>query len=117
MNRNRSILRCRSSSAQPQCRQVPWRRQRRQRYVEDDLLWLAVAQSPAGYLQDQPKGSSGFWQIEYYQPYFDVDTKTVSGILHLVVSGSFCYFLGYQAMLLNAHTLQFCLLYTAQPLA
>ncbi|KAJ8517167.1 hypothetical protein ONZ45_g5617 [Pleurotus djamor] len=31
-----------------------------------------------GYLQDQPKGASGFWQIEYYQPYFDVDTKTAS---------------------------------------
>jgi protein YIPF1/2 len=36
--------------------------------------------SVPGYLQDQPnrqKGSSGFWTIEYYQPYFDVDTKQV----------------------------------------
>jgi len=30
-----------------------------------------------GYLQDRPKGGSGFWTVEYYQPYFDVDTKTV----------------------------------------
>ncbi|KII91702.1 hypothetical protein PLICRDRAFT_518156, partial [Plicaturopsis crispa FD-325 SS-3] len=31
-----------------------------------------------GYLQDQQsKPSGGFWTVEYYQPYFDVDTKTV----------------------------------------
>ncbi|KAG6833270.1 hypothetical protein H0H87_009445 [Tephrocybe sp. NHM501043] len=33
-----------------------------------------------GYLQDQPsqrKGTSAFWTVEYYQPYFDVDTQTV----------------------------------------
>lgn len=33
-----------------------------------------------GYLADHgasPKGPSGFWTIEYYQPYFDVDTSTV----------------------------------------
>ncbi|KAM5535664.1 hypothetical protein V8D89_010651, partial [Ganoderma adspersum] len=29
-----------------------------------------------GYFADRPK-SSGFWQLEYYQPYFDVDTKMV----------------------------------------
>ncbi|RDX53168.1 Yip1-domain-containing protein [Lentinus brumalis] len=29
-----------------------------------------------GYISDGPK-RSGFWQLEYYQPYFDVDTKTV----------------------------------------
>ena len=31
----------------------------------------------SGYFSDRPK-SSGFWQLEYYQPYFDVDTKMVS---------------------------------------
>ncbi|KAJ7291813.1 hypothetical protein C8J57DRAFT_1113670, partial [Mycena rebaudengoi] len=30
-----------------------------------------------GYLQNQGKAAGGFWTIEYYQPYFDVDTKTV----------------------------------------
>jgi len=33
-----------------------------------------------GYIQDENRqraGSSGFWTIEYYQPYFDVDTSTV----------------------------------------
>jgi len=33
-----------------------------------------------GYIQDESRqraGSSGFWTIEYYQPYFDVDTSTV----------------------------------------
>ena len=35
-----------------------------------------------GYFADRPK-SSGFWQLEYYQPYFDVDTKMVSLCLSL----------------------------------
>ncbi|KAJ7748415.1 hypothetical protein B0H16DRAFT_1319810 [Mycena metata] len=30
-----------------------------------------------GYLQDQGKPAGGFWTVEYYQSYFDVDTKTV----------------------------------------
>ena len=31
-----------------------------------------------GYLRDQPgQSKGGFWTVEYYQPYFDVDTKTV----------------------------------------
>jgi len=32
-----------------------------------------------GYLSDQTqsKGQSGFWTIEYYQPYFDIDTSAV----------------------------------------
>ncbi|KAI0773906.1 Yip1-domain-containing protein [Fomes fomentarius] len=31
-----------------------------------------------GFISDgSAKGNSGFWQLEYYQPYFDVDTKTV----------------------------------------
>ncbi|KAI0723348.1 hypothetical protein C8Q76DRAFT_722548 [Earliella scabrosa] len=30
-----------------------------------------------GYISDGPAKSSGFWQVEYYQPYFDVDTMTV----------------------------------------
>lgn len=36
-------------------------------------LWL-------GYIQDENRqraGPSGFWTIEFYQPYFDVDTSTV----------------------------------------
>lgn len=42
-------------------------------------VWRDCANSSSGYLQDQPqrKGSSGFWTVEYYQSYFDVDTKTV----------------------------------------
>ncbi|KAL0945975.1 hypothetical protein HGRIS_012253 [Hohenbuehelia grisea] len=36
-----------------------------------------VGNADRGYLQDQPKGPSGFWQVEYYQPYFDVDTQLV----------------------------------------
>jgi len=36
-----------------------------------------VGNADRGYLQNQGKGSSGFWTIEYYQEYFDVDTKTV----------------------------------------
>ncbi|KAH6912894.1 Yip1 domain family protein [Coprinopsis sp. MPI-PUGE-AT-0042] len=27
--------------------------------------------------EGRPKGTGGFWTVEYYQPYFDVDTKTV----------------------------------------
>lgn len=27
--------------------------------------------------QNRPKGTGGFWTVEYYQPYFDVDTKLV----------------------------------------
>ncbi|KAG5652644.1 hypothetical protein H0H81_004200 [Sphagnurus paluster] len=47
---------------------------------------LPQARSPGlgnadrGYLQDQPaqrKATSAFWTVEYYQPYFDVDTQTV----------------------------------------
>ncbi|KAI0751387.1 Yip1-domain-containing protein [Daedaleopsis nitida] len=30
-----------------------------------------------GFISDGPSKNSGFWQLEYYQPYFDVDTKTV----------------------------------------
>jgi hypothetical protein len=31
-----------------------------------------------GYLRDQPsQGKGGFWTVEYYQSYFDVDTRTV----------------------------------------
>jgi hypothetical protein len=30
-----------------------------------------------GYYGEQPATSSGFWTIEYYQKYFDVDTKMV----------------------------------------
>ncbi|KAH0578622.1 hypothetical protein H2248_003760 [Termitomyces sp. 'cryptogamus'] len=30
-----------------------------------------------GYLQNQRKATSAFWMVEYYQPYFDVDTQTV----------------------------------------
>jgi hypothetical protein len=32
----------------------------------------------AGYLRDETaQGKGGFWTVEYYQPYFDVDTQTV----------------------------------------
>jgi hypothetical protein len=34
----------------------------------------------SGYLSEettQRKATGGFWTVEYYQPYFDVDTKTV----------------------------------------
>ncbi|KAI0786347.1 Yip1-domain-containing protein [Abortiporus biennis] len=33
--------------------------------------------SSRGYIPDRPAQPGGFWTIEYYQPYFDVDTKTV----------------------------------------
>ncbi|KAL0571254.1 hypothetical protein V5O48_010702 [Marasmius crinis-equi] len=38
-----------------------------------------VGNADRGYLQDQPhnRKSGGFWTVEYYQPYFDIDTKTV----------------------------------------
>ncbi|TFK31258.1 Yip1 domain family protein, partial [Crucibulum laeve] len=39
-----------------------------------------VGNADRGYLQEQAsqrKGSSGFWTVEYYQPYFDIDTQTV----------------------------------------
>ncbi|EKM59703.1 uncharacterized protein PHACADRAFT_250374 [Phanerochaete carnosa HHB-10118-sp] len=32
--------------------------------------------SQRGYIPDRP-GKSSFWNVEYYQPYFDIDTKTV----------------------------------------
>lgn len=32
--------------------------------------------SATGYIPDR-QGKSGFWTVEYYQPYFDIDTKTV----------------------------------------
>jgi len=37
-----------------------------------------VGNTSRGYLHDQPaKTGSGFWTVEYYQSYFDVDTTTV----------------------------------------
>jgi len=39
-----------------------------------------LSNTDRGYLQDEPsqrKGTSAFWTVEYYQPYFNVDTKTV----------------------------------------
>ncbi|KIY71355.1 Yip1-domain-containing protein [Cylindrobasidium torrendii FP15055 ss-10] len=39
-----------------------------------------VGNTDRGYLSDRPhpaKGASGFWTVEYYQPFFDVDTKDV----------------------------------------
>jgi hypothetical protein len=41
-----------------------------------------AAQAPgrnarAGYFEDPPSRGGGFWTVEYYQQYFDVDTKTV----------------------------------------
>ncbi|KAF7800018.1 hypothetical protein EIP86_011261, partial [Pleurotus ostreatoroseus] len=32
---------------------------------------------PLAYMPDQSTKSGGFWTVEYYQPYFDVDTRTV----------------------------------------
>lgn len=34
-----------------------------------------------GYIREENRqraGASGFWTVEYYQPYFDVDTNTAS---------------------------------------
>ncbi|KAJ3538607.1 hypothetical protein NMY22_g5095 [Coprinellus aureogranulatus] len=38
-----------------------------------------VGNADRGYLAEEarPKGTGGFWTVEYYQSYFDVDTKTV----------------------------------------
>ena len=41
---------------------------------------LHVLNFLSGYLSEetaQKKSAGGFWTIEYYQPYFDIDTKTV----------------------------------------
>lgn len=39
---------------------------------------MSIEVLSAGYLREQPgQSKSGFWTVEYYQPYFDVDTKTV----------------------------------------
>ena len=41
---------------------------------------LACPNFASGYLSEettQRKSTGGFWTVEYYQPYFDVDTKTV----------------------------------------
>lgn len=41
---------------------------------------FSLPHSHIGYLRDQPtqsKGGGGFWTVEYYQQYFDVDTRTV----------------------------------------
>ena len=41
---------------------------------------LACLNFASGYLSEetaQKKSTGGFWTVEYYQPYFDVDTKTV----------------------------------------
>ena len=43
-----------------------------------------------GYRSDVPK-NSGFWQLEYYQPYFDVDTKTVSRVHTHLAGYSYSY--------------------------
>ncbi|KAF8654802.1 hypothetical protein AX16_003371 [Volvariella volvacea WC 439] len=36
-----------------------------------------VGNADRGYLQDQPQRKGGFWTLDYYQQYFDVDTQTV----------------------------------------
>ncbi|KAJ2919698.1 hypothetical protein MD484_g661, partial [Candolleomyces efflorescens] len=40
-----------------------------------------VGNADRGYLAEEgrgaAKGTGGFWTVEYYQPYFDIDTKTV----------------------------------------
>ncbi|KAF5348090.1 hypothetical protein D9758_010042 [Tetrapyrgos nigripes] len=41
---------------------------------------VGVGNTDRGYLQDQPhpsKSNLSFWNIEYYQSYFDIDTQTV----------------------------------------
>lgn len=37
----------------------------------------------SGYIPDKAARPSGFWTVEYYQPYFDVDTLTVGHEQHL----------------------------------
>jgi len=37
----------------------------------------AGANASRGFIPDAPGKRSGFWTLDYYQPYFDVDTKTV----------------------------------------
>ena len=67
----------------------------------------ACSNFSSGYLSEettQKKGTGGFWTVEYYQPYFDVDTKTVRFQLFL---DHYCnlrsYFLGPTEMLHNTH--------------
>ncbi len=40
-----------------------------------ELVFIGV--QPTGYIPDRPVKAGGFWTVDYYQPYFDVDTKTV----------------------------------------
>lgn len=40
-----------------------------------NALSVALIRS-AGYLRDQPS-AGGFWTVDYYRQYFDVDTQTV----------------------------------------
>jgi protein YIPF1/2 len=40
-------------------------------------LIAANSKASIGYIQDERKGAGGFWTVEYYQAYFDVDTQTV----------------------------------------
>lgn len=45
-------------------------------------MFMRIIIVDTGYETDAaPRKPSGFWTIEYYQPYFDVDTKTVSQII------------------------------------
>lgn len=48
-------------------------------YRKGPLLILFKFPGMSGYAMDGgvPAKPSGFWTVEYYQPYFDVDTKTV----------------------------------------
>jgi hypothetical protein len=68
---------------------------------------LVCSNFSSGYLSEettQKKGAGGFWTVEYYQPYFDVDTKTVRFQLFL---DNYCnlrsYVLGPTEMLHNTH--------------
>lgn len=59
-----------------------------------------------GYIQDENRqraGLAGFWTIEYYQPYFDVDTSTVCLLRELSIKyGLTCVLgVGLQALLFN----------------
>jgi hypothetical protein len=50
-------------------------------FVFLSLTFVPIYKKHIGYLHDSPahdkSGGGGFWTVEYYQQYFDIDTRTV----------------------------------------
>lgn len=81
---------------------------RRKCYYYLHFKCLCVLNFASGYLSEgntQRKGTGGFWTVEYYQPYFDIDTVTVRFQFYfLIIPKVFLlYSLGPTEMLHNTH--------------